>query len=92
MNSVRISSFKELSLELTRQLDGSSEAKVKEITRVEIETTGSIFGNIMPCSFPNPEQILSGVEEAAGRRWDNDISINGTRAAFIADALESAYL
>lgn len=70
MPRVKITSFQELTMELVRQQDGQTSFVTKEVTRVDIDTTDSIFGNIMPCSFPNPEQIMEGIEDELSRQWD----------------------
>lgn len=88
---IKITSFQELTMELIRQADGSSKTTITETKQLDIETTGSVFANIMPCSFPNPEQLLSGIEESAGRRWDMDININGTREAYVNYCVNKAY-
>jgi hypothetical protein len=84
MSRVKFDSFESLSIELQQQADGLSKMIIKEERRVEIETTDSIMCNIMPCSFPNPEQVLLRMEESFARQWDNNPRTRRDKAKYVA--------
>lgn len=88
---IKVTSFEELAAEFKRQSDGASKVTVTETRRVEIETTSSTFGNIMPCSYPNPEQVLMNLEERLGHVWDTNLNIQETREEFIARVVKASY-
>lgn len=91
MSRVSIGSFEELTMELVQQLDAQGSMPLRKEGRMDMETTDSVITNIMPCSFPNPEQVLDAMQERLGRQWDTDMSIGEERDVFIDRMLEAAY-
>ena len=69
--SQQFESFAELAEAFSTSLPSSAATYKREPVRVDCETTDSMITSIMPCSFPNPEQILSQLEDALSARWDN---------------------
>lgn len=69
--SQEFESFAELAEAFSTSLPASDATYKREPVRVDCETTDSIITNIMPCSFPNPEQILSQLEDALSAKWDS---------------------
>lgn len=89
--SIKVESFEELAVMFTQQLDGSSSFSLKKEKRVSIETTDSVITNIMPCSFPNPEQVMESMQTQLANQWANDLSISESEEAFISRMMSKAY-
>lgn len=91
---IKVTSFEELAAEFKRQADGSSSVTITETRSISLQTGGTGFTDItsiMPCSYPNPEQVLMALEERLGRVWDTNLNIQETREEFIARVIEESY-
>jgi hypothetical protein len=91
MSRIKIDSFESLAIEFTQQLDGTGSMSLHHTKRMDIETTDSVITNIMPCSFPNPEQVMENLQEKLSRRWESDLSIREAKNEYIRRMMAAAY-